>query len=251
MWKNGSVAGVLGPYGDQALSFRLSGSLSKIKALHVWTTNQSQQFVQAADVPVSPGGVVTVSVPPNTLFTLTTTTGQRKGKDNDAGTAIPPAKDFSTYLPLRYDFEGLPLDSLPRFWADMQGAFSVAKEEGLTQAPSGAWHDDGQRAGDNQVMRQNAPDSPTASEGCGSIATTAIGDNSWAFYSISMRARTMKAGGKLYLTSHAGTAHHGQEKQPGMTPSRARAGAGARAGARELDDGPACQHLPRRGKQRR
>ena len=34
----------------------------------------------------------------------------------------------------------------------------------------------------NQVLRQNAPTSPTASEGCGSTASTAIGDNSWSMY---------------------------------------------------------------------
>ena len=214
MWKNGSVAGVDGPYGNQELSFRLDGTLDTIKAMHLWTTNQTQQFVQVADVPVGAGGLVTVTVPPNTLCTLTTTTGQRKAK-GDENAAIPPAKDFSSFLPLRYDFEGARLDSLPRFWSDMQGAFAVAVEAGATGT------------GGDQVLRQNAPDSPTASEGCGNTAATAIGDNSWSLYNISVRARTM-VGGQLHLTSHAGTAHHGQMKQAGMEPGDLCSGFGYR-----------------------
>ena len=81
--------------------------------------------------------------------------------------------------------------------------------------------------GGNQVLRQNAPDSPTASEGCGNTAATAIGDNSWSLYNISVRARTMM-GGQLHLTSHAGTAHHGQMKQAGMEPGDLCSGFGYR-----------------------
>ena len=202
MWKNGSVAGTGGPYGDQTLTFQLNGRLRSIQSLHRWVTNETHQFLQLDDVPVGAGGALTVSVPRNTIWTLTTTTGQRKGKGD--AVVIPPAKNFSSFLPLHYDFEGLALDSLPRYFSDMQGAFAVARQVG--ESGSG-----------NQVMRQNAPVSPTASEGCGSTAATAIGDNSWSHYNISMRARTMKPG-KLYLTSHAGTAHHGQMHQAGMEP---------------------------------
>jgi hypothetical protein len=71
----------------------------------------------------------------------------------------------------------------------MQGAFAVAKQ---SQDVSSIDDDAGSA---NQVMRQNAPVSPTIGP---SIFATAIGDNSWSGYNISMRARTMRAeGGEL------------------------------------------------------
>lgn len=133
---------------------------------------------------VGANGEVTVTIPPNTLYTITTTTGQRKG--NGDGAVIPSAENFSSSLPLRYDFEGAALDSLPWFWSDMQGAFAVAVEDGASDV-----------GGANQVVRQNAPVAPTIG---GGTAATAIGDNSWAGYNISMRARIMRAG-QLHLTS--------------------------------------------------
>eukprot|EP01052_Picozoa_sp_SAG31_P007407 SAG31_NODE_353_length_17229_cov_8.702160_11_plen_882_part_00 len=213
MWKNRSLAGVSGPYGNQILKFQLSGHLRTIKALHLWVTNQTHQFLQLSDVAVSANGAFQISVPKNNVYTLTTTMGQRKGMPEGGASAraIPPAKNFSSFLPLHYDFDGAPIDSLPRFFSDMQGAFAIAKQNDRSDSGSGG--------GGNQVMRQNAPDSPTASEGCGNIAATAIGDSSWGGYNISMRARTMTAGGKLYLSSHAGMAHHGQLHQAGMEPS--------------------------------
>jgi hypothetical protein len=234
MWKNGSIAGVDGPFDDQPLRFQLGGPLGKAKALHLWVTNATHQFLQVDDVAVGAGGTIEIAVPKNNVYTLTTTTGQRKGGGEDSqqqqggstaedeeerGVVIPPAQNFSSFLPLRYDFEGLPLDSLPRYFSDMQGAFAVATEGGGESASE---------SGGNQVMRQNAPVSPTASEGCGGTAATAIGDNSWGYYNISMRGRTMRAGGKLYLTSHAGTAHHGQMHQAGMEPGDLCSGFGYR-----------------------
>ena len=95
-------------------------------------------------------GNVSISVPKNSIFTLTTTTGQRKGAAPSGAAVIPPARNFSSFLPLRYDFEGAAVDSLPRFWSDMQGAFAVAKQSGAATVTG-----DGVSA--NQVMRQNAP----------------------------------------------------------------------------------------------
>lgn len=188
--------GSTAPFGDQEISFSLQGDLRSITSLALWTTNRTHQFVQREDVPVSTEGVATVTVPPNHLFTLTTTTGQRKGK-GDA--VIPDPQPFSSYLPLRYDFEGLAIDSLPKYWSDMDGAFAIALEEG---GPS-----------QNQVLRQHMPVRSTAS---GSILGSVIGDLSWSSYTISARGRTLQNASVspehqgLQLTSHAGKALDGQ-----------------------------------------
>lgn len=176
----------------------LTAFAANITTMHVWVTNETHHFVQEPSISVAVGGVLTVAVPPNTLFTLTTTTGQRKGTESSS-VPVPPPRKFSSLLPLSFDFENEALDTPPRFFADMQGAFAVAEEsvsagstaeEGVIarfaeESTNAMTRDERStnttRAGArNRVMRQFAPVPPTALEGCGSTAATAIGDVSWS-----------------------------------------------------------------------
>ena len=156
--------------------------------MHVWVTNETHQFVQEPSVSVAAGGALTVTVLPNSLYTLTTTTGQRKGTAS-SGVPVPPHRNFSSILPISFDFENEALDSPPRFFADMQGAFAVAEEStngwraedtDTIASIRGVRSMNVTRTASNRVMRQFAPVPPTASEGCGNTAATAIGDASWS-----------------------------------------------------------------------
>lgn len=101
---------------SQTIRFRLTGGLS-VKTVHIWETNAGKTFEQVAAVePVN--GTVTVTFDPDSLYSLTTTTGQAKG------TAQPPT---NTPFPLPYgeDFDGMALNHAPKFLSDQDGAFEV------------------------------------------------------------------------------------------------------------------------------
>ena len=66
--------------------------------------------------------------------------GRRKGGGGGGAGKDRPQKSFQTLLPYREDFEGYALDTLPRYFSDMHGAFAVAVDP----------------AGGGQVMSQQA-----------------------------------------------------------------------------------------------
>jgi galactosylceramidase len=102
----------------QSLSFRTSGGLAA-GPLHVWRSSAESQFEQQDDV-LPAHCVFTVALRPNCVYSLTTTTGQHKGK-----TAIPPPTDFP--MPYEDDFEGYSPGQMPKYFADQAGVFEVAK----------------------------------------------------------------------------------------------------------------------------
>ena len=82
-------------------------------------------FVQQASLPLQ-RGKATLVLPPGVVITLTTTTGQTKGRP---ASPIPKASNFS--LPHTEDFENYDEDSLPRFNSDMHGVFTTQVVPGV------------------------------------------------------------------------------------------------------------------------
>ena len=84
----------------RALSFKLGGGLST-GTVHVWRTNGHDQFQALADI-TPQRDAYTITVDAQSVYSLTTTTGQRKG-----GADPPPSASF----PLEYheDFAGYAL----------------------------------------------------------------------------------------------------------------------------------------------
>ena len=105
----------------QSVQFTVAGGLST-STVHVWETNSSRTFEHVADVPVR-DGKFSYTFDPDSLYSLTTTTGQHKG------TAQPPAA-APFPLPYKKSFESTQLDRSPKFLADQDGAFEVRKCEG-------------------------------------------------------------------------------------------------------------------------
>lgn len=105
---------------SQSVHFTVQGGLSTA-AVHVWETNSGRTFEHVADVPVQDSSFI-YTFEPDSLYSLTTTTGQGKG------TAEPPAA-APFPLPYREDFENAQLHRSPRFLADQDGAFEVMKCE--------------------------------------------------------------------------------------------------------------------------
>ena len=107
----------------QPLTIKIGKGLSKEK-LCLWRSNAQQQFEQLPNI--SPRGKrFCLELQPNTVYSLSTTTGQQKGTFAD----IPASQPFP--LPYAEDFEqyGNPASwgYLPHYTADIIGAFELAE----------------------------------------------------------------------------------------------------------------------------
>jgi len=110
------IAETIGAKRPRAVTFKTQGGLST-GPMHVWETNAGKTFEHVADInPVH--GELQVTLDPDSLYSLTTTTGQAKG------TTQPP---HNTPFPLPYEekFEDSMLNRAPKYLADQDGAFEV------------------------------------------------------------------------------------------------------------------------------
>ena len=99
-----------------AMKITIQGSLGH-NTLHVWETNQTRTFEHVGDITPRDGGF-TYTFDPDSLYTITTTTGQHKG------TAAPPA-DKPFPFPYHESFEKTALLRSPAFLSDQDGAYEV------------------------------------------------------------------------------------------------------------------------------
>jgi len=100
----------------QTVSFRIDGGLAH-SDVYVWETNDSRVFERVATLHVV-DGKFTYTFDPDSLYSLTTTTGQGKGTAQP-----PPQKPFP--LPYEDNFEQTTLEHTPKYLADQDGAFEV------------------------------------------------------------------------------------------------------------------------------
>lgn len=154
----------------QALVFRLANGLPR-KSLHVWRSNERSQFDQVADVPWK-GNSCTLTVEPDSVYSLTTTTGQQKGRSQS-----PPSVEFP--LPYAEGFESSTDGKYARYFSDQGGVFEVC------QRPDGA----------GQALRQTVagpnidwPGHPTPEP------YSLLGSPNWRNYAVSCDAWAETAG---------------------------------------------------------
>ncbi len=105
----------------QKVEFKLTNGLTA-STVHVWETNNQRTFEHVADVSVK-NGAFEYTFEPDSLYSLTTTTGQGKG-----AAVPPPAKGFP--LPYADDFESTRVGGTPKYLSDQDGAFEVHKCDG-------------------------------------------------------------------------------------------------------------------------
>jgi galactosylceramidase len=87
------------------------------RSWHLWKTNQADAFVKVSS-PEQKDGKLTLELEPNTLYSLTTTTGQSKGN-----TEAPPPRRFP--IPYSEDFESYAPGRTPHYFSDQVGTFEV------------------------------------------------------------------------------------------------------------------------------
>jgi hypothetical protein len=110
------------PTVSETIQFQLADSYrATVHSMVVWLSNSSHQFVQLPDLPVGPKGLIRIELTRDTMITLTTTTGQRKG--------VAPSSLSARYQPFPFpysdDFDASAVHKPARYLADGEGSFEV------------------------------------------------------------------------------------------------------------------------------
>jgi len=152
--------------GAASFTGNITGGLST-GTIYVWKSDTLQQFIQQPSITPT-NGAFTIDLSANSIYTLSTTTGQQKGAKT-----IPPSGDLnfpSTSTPIfpfpySENYEGYPSGScMPRYHSDQHGTFEVY------YAPDG-----------RKCLRQIV----TGSENTWDRPVTVIGNNAWTNYDVS------------------------------------------------------------------
>ncbi len=151
----------------QTVSFKLAGGLAATE-VHIWETNSARTFEHVANVKLA-NGAFTYTFDPDSLYSLTTTTGQGKGIVQP-----PAAKAFP--FPYGDDFEKVSLGHAPKYLSDQDGAFEVRPCAGRT----------------GQCLEQVVTTKPIAWASTPDPYTLA-GDASWRDYSVAADVRFLSA----------------------------------------------------------
>ena len=108
---------------DQKITFKVSGGLSSGK-LCVWRSNAREQFVKLDNIsPVN--GTFDITMEPQSIYSISTTTGQQKG----SFTSIPASKPFPFPYYETFDEykDANTWGYLPHYTADIAGIFEIAE----------------------------------------------------------------------------------------------------------------------------
>jgi len=135
-----------------------TGGAALPAALHVWTSNQTAAMVQLADVPVAADGTFTLTLQPNSMYSVTTTTGQ--GWVQPA-TPIPPSQPFP--FPYSDAFDSYTEGAYATYLSDMGGVWVVETlPAGLTEAKPVAAGAAGASQQPDKAIHQVVPMPPIA-----------------------------------------------------------------------------------------
>jgi galactosylceramidase len=106
----------------QNITFNVSGGLSAGK-LCVWRSDAATQFVQQASLKPRHGAFI-MTLEPNSIYSISTTTGQQKGSFAN----VPAAKAFPFPYYETFDEYAAPRQwgCLPHYTADIDGIFEIA-----------------------------------------------------------------------------------------------------------------------------
>lgn len=177
-----AIVETAGAAGVQKLRFSVGGF--DVARLHVWRSTAEEQFVEQDDLE----GDLEIELLPNAVYSITTTTGQRKGSFE----TIPGPAAFP--LPYRDDFSSYEDPSargyLPRYFADIAGAFELALDGGRVR------------------LRQSVP-IPTISWAPDWRPYTIIGDENWRDVTVETRVvlEPGDTGGVMARVNHVGTGY--------------------------------------------
>ncbi|HEY0449396.1 hypothetical protein [Actinophytocola sp.] len=105
------------PTRAQTVRVRVSGGLKADGVVHVWKSTRDSWFTRQADLPVVDGSYE-ITLEPDAMYSVTTTTGQRHGT-----TRPPAAEPFPASY--RDDFESGEPSRQPKYLAQQGGSFEL------------------------------------------------------------------------------------------------------------------------------
>jgi galactosylceramidase len=149
---------------NNTVTFNIGGGLPNAKTLCVWRSNPTAQFVRQSDItPVN--GSFTITIETNSIYSISTTTGQQKGSYS-----IPAATTFPLPYYETYDHytNSEQWGYLPYYNVDVEGVFEIADR------PDGT----------GKCLRQVVPQLPN-SWGSTWAPETMLGDVNWTNYEVS------------------------------------------------------------------
>jgi galactosylceramidase len=150
--------------GPQQIRFQVGGGLST-NQLCVWRSNAQEQFIQKPGItPVS--GAFSLTLDPDSIYSLSTTTGQQKGSFDH----IPAPKPFPFPYYETFDEYSTPKEwgYLPHYTADIADAFEIVDRPDKK----------------GKCLRQVVP-IPTISWAPDWLPYTILGDDQWEDYEVS------------------------------------------------------------------
>lgn len=181
---------------SNTFEIQLTGKFAELSTLYMWKSRRGDVFANDTLLALTQGAA-SVTLEPQMVMTLSTTSGQSKGGLQDP---IPVRANFS--LPWNEDFESYSDDHTPRFTSDLHGVFSVRD---LQQ-------------GEGRVLEQRSLLPPLSTHaGTSSVYATTIGDASWLDYQVSITARLLSTqmdsaattAPFLFVASHIGAFEDG------------------------------------------
>lgn len=132
------VIETMGATAPQTVVLNVDASLTS-REWQLWKTNQAESFIHAGgQSPVD--GKITLQLAPDSVYSLTTTTGQAKGVKQ-----APASRKFP--MPYNDDFESYAIGRTPRYFSDQAGTFEVVNRadgqgkalEQVLRAPGIEW----------------------------------------------------------------------------------------------------------------
>jgi galactosylceramidase len=153
-----------GSTGNQKVTINAGGGLSTGKVC-VWRSNDREQFIKLDDI-IPANGSFSLTLEPDSIYSISTITGQQKGSFND----VPVAADFPFPYYETFDHYGdaKSWGYLPHYTADICGGFEIADR------PDGA----------GKCLRQ-VIDQKAQSWAPEWMPYTILGDQNWKDYEVS------------------------------------------------------------------
>lgn len=154
---------------DDGIDLKIVPKNLKTADLHIWRSrfeNPNEQFIYTGIVSPDEKGSYHIHLDKDCVYTITTTTGQRKGN-----TDIPAAKTLE--LPYKDDFESYSDGEMARFFVNASGTFEVCDMSG------------------NKVLRQVIRNKPILwhpKSGFVAQPLAESGDMAWVDYSVRIEA---------------------------------------------------------------
>ena len=164
---------------EQKLKVNIKNPEYGSKLFHVWRSDSLQQFIKLKDEKAV-NGTLDLNLAAGAIYSITTTTGQRKG---DFNSSVPSSGRFP--IPYQDSFDNYKTNSLPRYSSDISGIFEVKRN--------------GKRGYLEQIVTKKGIEWPSS---LNAQPFTIIGDTSLKNYTIKIDIKLEKKGQRAFVMAH-------------------------------------------------